>query len=93
MHFISCESASTCADLVISIGLHLGLQLSSQLSKAIVRHFDQCGPCLMVLDTPWESMESRKQVEEFLSLLADIPRLALLVRLRGYNALLLALIS
>ncbi|KAJ7921186.1 P-loop containing nucleoside triphosphate hydrolase protein, partial [Mycena leptocephala] len=86
MHFISCEWASSCADLVTSIGLHLGLQLSSQFSKAIVRHFDQCGPCLMVLDnfeTPWESMESRKQVEEFLSLLAGIPRLALLVTMRG----------
>jgi tetratricopeptide (TPR) repeat protein len=83
-HFISCESASTCGDLVASIGLHLGLEPSRQLSKAIVRHLGQCGPCLVVLDnfeTPWESIESRAQVEEFISLLADIPSFALLVSL------------
>ncbi|KAJ7928345.1 hypothetical protein B0H13DRAFT_2311624 [Mycena leptocephala] len=85
-HFISCESASTCGDLVASIGLHLGLEPSRQLSKAIVRHLGQCGPCLVVLDnfeTPWESIESRAQVEEFISLLADIPSFALLVTMRG----------
>jgi hypothetical protein len=84
IHFISCESASTWGDLVTNIGLHLGLKPSGQLSKAIVRHFGQCGPCLVVLDnfeTPWEPIESRAQVEEFISLLADIPNLALLVSL------------
>ncbi|KAJ7861489.1 hypothetical protein B0H13DRAFT_1459193, partial [Mycena leptocephala] len=86
MQFISCESASTCADLVTNIGLYLGLEPSRQLSKAIVQHFAQCGPSLVVLDnfeTPWEPIESRAQVEEFLSLLADIPSLALLVTMRG----------
>jgi hypothetical protein len=78
-HFISCESANTCAGLVRIIGLQLGVEPST---SAIVRHFGQCGPCLVVLDnfeTPWETIESRAQVEEFLSLLADIPSLALLV--------------
>jgi hypothetical protein len=82
MHFISCESAGTWDELVTNIGLHLGVKPSSALSKEIVRHFEQCGPCLVVLDnfeTPWEPWESRAKVEEFLSLLADIPSLALLV--------------
>jgi hypothetical protein len=81
-HFISCESANTCADLVTSIGLHLGLELSRQLSKAIVQYFGKCGSCLVVLDnfeTPWEPLESRGQVEDFIAFLADIPSLALLV--------------
>ncbi|KAJ7886883.1 hypothetical protein B0H14DRAFT_3127808 [Mycena olivaceomarginata] len=85
-YFISRESANTHADLVIPIGLHLCLELSRQLSKAIVHHFVQCGSCLVVLDnleTSWEPLESRGQVEEFLSLLADIPSLALLVTMRG----------
>ncbi|KAJ7928350.1 hypothetical protein B0H13DRAFT_2311628 [Mycena leptocephala] len=43
MHFISCESASTCAELVTCIGLYLGMETSTQLSKQIVRHFGQCG--------------------------------------------------
>jgi hypothetical protein len=83
-HFISCESASTCGDLVTSIGLHLGLEPSRQLSKVILQHLGLCGPCLVVLDnfeTPWEPIESRAQVEEFISLLADIPSIALLVSL------------
>jgi hypothetical protein len=83
-HFISCESASTSADLMTIIGLHLGLEPSSQLSKIIVQHLEQCPPCLVVLDnleTPWEPIESRPQVEAFLSLLASIPNLGLLVSL------------
>jgi hypothetical protein len=83
MYFISCESANTCSDLVTNIGLYLGLEPSSQLSKSIIQHFEQCEPCLVVLDnfeTPWEPIESQAQVEEFLSLLADVPSLALLVR-------------
>ncbi|KAF8155263.1 hypothetical protein K438DRAFT_1987164 [Mycena galopus ATCC 62051] len=85
-YFISCESANTCAELVTKIGLHLGLEPSHLLSKAIVQHLRQCASCVVVLDnfeTPWEPLESRRQVEEFLSLLADIPTLALLVTMRG----------
>ncbi|KAJ7926689.1 P-loop containing nucleoside triphosphate hydrolase protein, partial [Mycena leptocephala] len=85
-HFISCESASTCADMVGIIGSHLGLEPSNLLSKRILRHLEQCGPCLIVLDnfeTPWEPIEFRGQVEDFLSLLADITSLALLVTMRG----------
>lgn len=83
-HFISCESVNTFTDLVTIIGSHLGLNPSSLLSKAIVWYLGQCGPCLLVLDnfeTPWEPLESRAQVEEFVSLLTDIPSLALLVSL------------
>ncbi|KAJ7928361.1 P-loop containing nucleoside triphosphate hydrolase protein, partial [Mycena leptocephala] len=86
IHFISCESATTCADLVTSIGSYLGLEPSTQLSKRVVQHFEQCGPCLVVFDnfeTPWEPVESREQVEQLLSLLADIQSLALLVTIRG----------
>jgi hypothetical protein len=81
-YFISCESANTHADMVTTIGLHLGLEPSRQLAKAIVHHFVQCNSCLLLLDnleTPWEPLESRGQVEDFLSLLTDIPSLALLV--------------
>lgn len=83
-HFISCESANTTSDLVSTIGSHLGLEPSNQLSQAIIRHFTECGPSLILLDnleTPWESLDSRSGVEEFLSLLADVASLALLVSL------------
>ncbi|KAJ7926684.1 hypothetical protein B0H13DRAFT_2560751 [Mycena leptocephala] len=80
-HLISCESANTCADMVEIIGSHLGLEPSNLLSKRILQHLAQRGSCLIVLDnfeTPWEPIESRGQVEDFLSLLADITSLALL---------------
>ncbi|KAJ7866659.1 P-loop containing nucleoside triphosphate hydrolase protein, partial [Mycena leptocephala] len=84
--FISCESANTYCDLVTTVGLHLGLEPTPRLLKAIVQHFTRCGPCLVVLDnfeTPWEPLEFRGKVEEFISLLTDIPTLALLVTMRG----------
>jgi hypothetical protein len=96
IHFISCESATTCADLVTSIGSYLGLEPSTQLSKRVVQHFEQCGPCLVVFDnfeTPWEPVESREQVEQLLSLLADIQSLALLVGPPRYDVLRLTLTS
>ncbi|KAJ6550777.1 P-loop containing nucleoside triphosphate hydrolase protein, partial [Mycena vulgaris] len=85
-HFISCESANSCADLVSIVGSHLGLEPSRQLSKAIVHHFKESGLCFLVLDnleTPWEPVEFRTEVEEFLSLLADVPTLALMITMRG----------
>jgi hypothetical protein len=81
-HFISCESANNCADMVAIIGSHLELEPSNLLSKSILYQLARCGPCLVVLDnfeTSWEPTDSRRQVEDFLSLLADIPSLALLV--------------
>ncbi|KAJ7041209.1 hypothetical protein C8F04DRAFT_1391314 [Mycena alexandri] len=85
-HFIPCESASSSADLASIMGSILGLELSKQLTRVIVRHFAESEPTLILLDnfeTPWEPLESRAGVEEFISLLADIPTLALLITMRG----------
>ncbi|KAJ7471083.1 hypothetical protein FB451DRAFT_1559557 [Mycena latifolia] len=85
-HFISCESANNSVDLVSIVGSHLGIEPSRQLAKAIVRHLAECGTSLVVLDnleTPWEPSESRGEVEEFLSLLADVSTLSLLITMRG----------
>ncbi|KAJ7108901.1 P-loop containing nucleoside triphosphate hydrolase protein [Mycena crocata] len=85
-HFITCESANTPADLLSIVGSYLGLEPSRQLSKAIVQHFKQCGPSLVVLDnlkTCWEPLQGRAAIEEFLSLLTDVPSLSLLITMRG----------
>ncbi|KAJ7654326.1 P-loop containing nucleoside triphosphate hydrolase protein, partial [Mycena rosella] len=85
-HFISCESANTSVDLASILGAHLGLERSNQLKQAVVRYFEASGPSLLILDnleTPWEPVEGRGEVEELLSLLADIPTLALLITMRG----------
>ncbi|KAJ7464171.1 hypothetical protein FB451DRAFT_1403533 [Mycena latifolia] len=85
-HFVSCESATGGVELISVIGAHLGLEPSRQLSRMITRHFWDSGPTVLVLDnmeTPWEPVSTRAQVEEFLSLLTDIPHLALLITMRG----------
>lgn len=81
-HFISCESVFEHSQLINAIGAHLGLEPSKELCKAVIEHFSECGPALMVLDnleTPWEQAECRAEVEDLLSLLGNLPTLALLV--------------
>ncbi|KAJ7871119.1 hypothetical protein B0H13DRAFT_2555641 [Mycena leptocephala] len=71
-HFISCESANTCGDLVTNIGLHLGLEPSFRLSNAIVHHFGQCGPCLVVLDN-FETPSEESVLDDLLHLSGSLP--------------------
>ncbi|KAJ7098233.1 P-loop containing nucleoside triphosphate hydrolase protein [Mycena epipterygia] len=85
-HFISCESALEKNQLVRIIGDHLGLEPSKQLLKAIIGHFSECGSVLLVLDnleTTWEPVEYRAEVEDLLSLLSELPQLGLLITMRG----------
>ncbi|KAJ6533298.1 hypothetical protein DFH09DRAFT_1284466 [Mycena vulgaris] len=85
-HFVSCEAATSAAGLISAVGAHLGVEQSRALSKAIVGYFWDCGPTMLVLDnleTPWEPLSTRGKVEEFLSLLTDVPHLALLITMRG----------
>jgi hypothetical protein len=80
--FIPCHSATTKIELAAIIGSYLSLKPGKDLTKPILRHLSEGPPSLLVLDnleTPWEPMESRADVEEFLSLLTDIDHLGLLV--------------
>jgi hypothetical protein len=81
-YFISAESATSSVELAALIGLHLGLQPGNDLIKPVVQYFARKPPSLLILDnleTPWEPIESRGRVEELLSLLTDVPHLALMV--------------
>ncbi|KAJ7645999.1 hypothetical protein DFH06DRAFT_581428 [Mycena polygramma] len=85
-HFISCESACKSSQLVDAIGARLGLEPFKDLSKFIVAHFLDRGSTLLVLDnleTAWEPVEGRAEVEELLSLLSEVPHLSLLITMRG----------
>ncbi|KAJ7513033.1 hypothetical protein B0H11DRAFT_1698077, partial [Mycena galericulata] len=85
-HFISCESAANHDDLISIVVSHIGLKPSGNASKRLFRHFSDCPPSIILLDnleTSWEPLGSRSQVEELLSLLTDIPHLALLITMRG----------
>ncbi|KAJ7719507.1 hypothetical protein B0H16DRAFT_1795271 [Mycena metata] len=56
------------------------------LTQEVLEHLTSAPPSLLILDnleTPWEPVGSRKEIEEFLSLLTDVASLALLVTMRG----------
>ncbi|KAJ7046409.1 P-loop containing nucleoside triphosphate hydrolase protein, partial [Mycena alexandri] len=84
--FITCDTASNKVELAGLIGAHLGMKLGKDLTQAVLWHFTNAPPSLLILDnleTPWEPVESRKDIEEFLSLLTDITSLALMITMRG----------
>ncbi|KAJ6603221.1 P-loop containing nucleoside triphosphate hydrolase protein [Mycena vulgaris] len=84
--FITLDSASNITDMAALIGAYLGLQPEQELTKAVVQYLQNHPPCLLVLDnleTPWEPTESRNKVENFISLLADMPHVALVITMRG----------
>ncbi|KAJ7035328.1 hypothetical protein C8F04DRAFT_1233758 [Mycena alexandri] len=80
--FVACDTASSKAELAGLIGAHLGMKPGKDLTRALLWHFTEAPPSLLILDnleTVWEPVESRKEIEEFLSLLTDIASLALVV--------------
>ncbi|KAJ7732163.1 hypothetical protein B0H16DRAFT_1328906 [Mycena metata] len=84
--FVACDTASSKAELAGLIGAHLGMKPGKDLSQAVLQHFSNAPPSLLILDnleTVWEPLTSRTEIEEFLSMLTDIANLALLVTMRG----------
>ncbi|KAJ6480945.1 P-loop containing nucleoside triphosphate hydrolase protein, partial [Mycena sanguinolenta] len=84
--FVSAEPAATSVELAALIGMHIGLNPGKDLTTAVVQYFSRKSPALLVLDnleTVWEPLQSRGAVEEFLSLLADIEHLGLIITMRG----------
>ncbi|KAJ7067361.1 hypothetical protein C8F01DRAFT_665982 [Mycena amicta] len=84
-HFIPCDSANTYSDLIAIVASTLGIDATQRLSQVILHHLTRGPPCLLFdnFETPWEHLESRIKVEEFLSLVTDIPHIALLITMRG----------
>ncbi|KAJ6539851.1 hypothetical protein DFH09DRAFT_1397007 [Mycena vulgaris] len=84
--FVACDTASTKDELVTLIGAHLGLKPKKDLAKVILHYFMTNPACLLILDnleTLWEPMKIRRDIEEFLSLLTDVKHLGLIVTMRG----------
>ncbi|KAJ6592143.1 P-loop containing nucleoside triphosphate hydrolase protein, partial [Mycena vulgaris] len=84
--FVACESTSSKDELVILIGAHLGLKPKKDLVKVIMHYFMANPACLLILDnleTLWEPMDIRRDIEEILSLLTDVKHLALIITMRG----------
>ncbi|KAJ7719812.1 hypothetical protein B0H16DRAFT_1387033 [Mycena metata] len=84
--FVPGDSVSNKVELAGLIGAHLGMKPANDLSRAVLHHILEGPPTLLILDnleTVWEPAQSRKEVEEFLSLLTDIGTLALMITMRG----------
>ncbi|KAJ7713149.1 hypothetical protein B0H16DRAFT_1341691 [Mycena metata] len=84
--FVACDTAASKAELAGLIGAHLGMEPGKDLTRAVLDRLSEGSPTLLILDnleTVWEPAESRKEVEEFLSLLTDITNLALMITMRG----------
>ncbi|KAJ7721127.1 hypothetical protein B0H16DRAFT_378393 [Mycena metata] len=84
--FVACDTAASKVELAGLIGAHLGMKPGQDLTQAIVHRLSEGSTTLLILDnleTAWEPAESRKEVEEFLSLLTDITSLALMITMRG----------
>ncbi len=82
--FVSAEPANTSVELAALIGLHLGLNPGKDLTSSVVQYFLSQPRGLLILDnleTVWEAAHTRGGVEEFLSLLTDVPHLSLIVSL------------
>ncbi|KAJ7493594.1 P-loop containing nucleoside triphosphate hydrolase protein, partial [Mycena latifolia] len=84
--FVACDSANTSIGIASLLGAHLGLKPGKDLIKPVLQHLSGRPSVLLILDnleTAWEPEESRGGVEGFLSLLADIKHLALIITMRG----------
>ncbi|KAJ7863010.1 P-loop containing nucleoside triphosphate hydrolase protein, partial [Mycena leptocephala] len=80
--FVACDSAATQVELAALIGIHLGLKPGKDLTRPVIQCLSKCPHSLLILDnleTLWEPMESRANIEEFLSLLTGVDHLALVV--------------
>jgi Cdc6-like AAA superfamily ATPase len=81
-YFVVCDSAANKIELAALIGAHLGLKPGKDLTQAVFQYFTTGPSNLLILDnleTVWEPMECRGDIEEFLSLLTDVRQLALVV--------------
>ncbi|KAF8176115.1 hypothetical protein K438DRAFT_1770655 [Mycena galopus ATCC 62051] len=85
--FVSAEAATTSVQLAALIGLHVVLNPGKDLTKPVVQYFSRKVSCLLLildnLETVWEPIQSRPDVEEFLSLLTGLEHLALMITMRG----------
>ncbi|KAJ7462879.1 hypothetical protein FB451DRAFT_1370816 [Mycena latifolia] len=84
--FVAVDSVTTSVGLAVLIAEHIGVTSAKDVTKKVMHYFATHGPSLLILDnleTSWELIESRGDVEELLSKLTDVPHLALMITMRG----------
>ncbi|KAJ7627382.1 P-loop containing nucleoside triphosphate hydrolase protein, partial [Roridomyces roridus] len=84
--FVACDSTTTTSELASLIGTHLGLPPGPNTTKAVIQRLSKKRPALLILDnldTAWEPIETRNEIEELLGLLSAVQSLTLLITMRG----------
>jgi hypothetical protein len=82
-YFVRCDAAESYESLLAEIALVVGIPLGQDLEARVFAGLEQ-EPAVLVLDnaeTPWE--RQTQPVERFLSDLSALPKLALVVSMRG----------
>ncbi|KAJ7431611.1 P-loop containing nucleoside triphosphate hydrolase protein, partial [Mycena latifolia] len=83
--FVLADSVTTSIGLLVLIAEHIGLKPAKNVTTQVLHYFATHGPSLLILDnleTSWEPIESRGDVEELLAKLTDFPHLTLMACLR-----------
>ncbi|KAF8195321.1 P-loop containing nucleoside triphosphate hydrolase protein [Mycena galopus ATCC 62051] len=83
---VACDLVTTTTELVDLVRGQLGLQPGKNQIGQVVRQLSSGPTCLLVFDnleTLWEPADSRREIEEFLSLLSEVDHLALIITMRG----------
>ncbi|KAJ7768129.1 hypothetical protein DFH07DRAFT_306853 [Mycena maculata] len=87
-YFVECEGATDVKQLCAAIAMSLGLESLGR--KSVTRHLTAIAteenPALLVLDAldrSWRPHETRNDVEDFVSLLADQQYVTIVVTIRG----------
>ncbi|KAJ7462864.1 hypothetical protein FB451DRAFT_1494898 [Mycena latifolia] len=81
--FVLADSVTTSIGLSVLIAEHIGLKPAKDVTTQVLHYFATHGPSLLILDnleTPWEPLDSRGDVEELVSKLTDVPHLALMAK-------------
>ncbi|KAJ7512169.1 hypothetical protein B0H11DRAFT_1950127 [Mycena galericulata] len=85
--FVSLYAACSATDMIGMIARYFGVEQEGRPHKAVLRYLSAlAAPILLVLDNLedcWEPLGTRAKVEDFLSLLTEVPELYLVVTMRG----------
>ncbi|KAF7351487.1 hypothetical protein MSAN_01581000 [Mycena sanguinolenta] len=85
-YYVPCDSASTSLEIAAAIAAYLELKPGRDLRKPVLQSLGKRPSALLILDnleTAWDPMDSRSDIEEFLSQLTNLPQMALMITMRG----------
>jgi hypothetical protein len=85
-YFLSCEAMADVDALLLGICNMLDIKATPSAMLASIRRRLETSTTLLCLDnfeTPWEPPSTRTKIEDVLASISDIPRLSLIITIRG----------